>query len=209
MTEEKIVMYDSDEAATFVTGIKGWRSRDGFFWGKDEHMARYSGSTHKRCDECGKVYSKHSWCDFCHHKKETERYYALPMIEWDETTPICEWHSDRYFWDKESLLEWMYDMLEDAKEHNCEPEVQLVLCEPHYLHLLDGSEWSDDLPEDGDLSDEVGAAIDALNVILKAEGPSCWYPGKQRIDVDALWAELKADLAKEKHETDKASKEIQ
>ena len=31
----------------------------------------------------------------------------------------------------------------------------------------------------------------------KAQGPSCWYPGKQRINMEPLWAELKADLEKE------------
>jgi hypothetical protein len=80
--------------------------------------------------------------------------------------------------------------------------MHILICEPHYLHQLDGSEWSDDLSDDdeGELSDEVGAAIDALNAVLKAQGPSCWYPGKQRIDMEPLWAELKADLEKEKAE---------
>jgi len=72
-----------------------------------------------------------------------------------------------------------------------------VICEPRYLHQLDGSEWEDDLADEGELSDEVGEALDALNAVLKAQGPSCWYPGKQRINMEPLWAELKADLAKE------------
>ena len=100
----------------------------------------------------------------------------------------------------------MFWALEDAKKRGEEPVMHIVICEPSYLHLLDGSEWDDDLPEDGDLSSEVGGAIDALNAVLKAEGPSCWYPGKKRIDVDALWTELKADLAKE-YDTAKAERE--
>jgi hypothetical protein len=78
--------------------------------------------------------------------------------------------------------------------------MHVVICEPHYLHQLDGSEWEDDLADEGELSDEVGEALDALNAVLKAQGPSCWYPGKQRIDMEPLWAELKADLEKEKAE---------
>ena len=66
-----------------------------------------------------------------------------------------------------------------------------------YLHLIDCETWSDDLADEGELSDEVGAAVDALNAVLKAQGPSCWYPGKQRINMEPLWAELKADLEKE------------
>ena len=197
MTEETVVMYDSPESATYVTGISGWKSRDGFFWGKDEHMARWSGSTHKRCDECGRVYPKNSYCDFCHAKKETEKYYAMPMIEWDETTPVCEWHDDKYFWDKESVLDYLYDTYEDAQKQGYEPEVQLVICEPQYLHTLDAEDWSDDLAEDGELPDAVLEAIDVFNEILKNQKASCWYPGKQRINIESLWAELKADLAKE------------
>jgi hypothetical protein len=197
MIEEKIVLYDSDEAATYKTGIVGWVASTGQYWAKDEHMARWSGCTHMKC-ECGKIFPKgRLHCDSCQAKLDTEKYYALPLIDWDETTPVCEWHDDRYFWDKESVLEYMYDLLEDAKKHNCEPEFQLVICEPQYLHRLDSDNWVDDLAEDGELPDAVMEAIDVFNEILKNQGPSCWYAGKHRIDVDALWKELKEDLAKE------------
>jgi len=200
MREETVVMYDSPEAATFVTGISGWKSRDGFFWGKDEHMARYSGSTHKKCDECGRVYSKHSYCDFCHEKKETEKYYALPVVEWDEETPIYDDSSDEYYFDKESLMEDMYWKLEEANKQGCEPEIRLLLCDPVHLHLLESDIWEDELPEDGELSGEVSDALDALNAVIKAQPPSSWYPGKKRINMEPLWAELKADLEKEKED---------
>jgi hypothetical protein len=34
---EKIVMMDSDEAASIKT-VTGWVARDGLFWGNDEHI---------------------------------------------------------------------------------------------------------------------------------------------------------------------------
>jgi len=46
---EKIVPYDSAEAASIQT-VTGWVSRSGRFWGNDEHMARYDGCTHRKCD---------------------------------------------------------------------------------------------------------------------------------------------------------------
>ena len=147
---------------------------------------------------CGRVHDKgRTICRACEAKIDREKYYALPMVEWDETTPVCDYKSDNYFWDIEDVLEHLFDILEDAQKNGYEPESRLVLCEPHYLHQLDGCEWEDDLADEGELSDEVGAAVDALNAVLKAQGPSCWYPGKQRIDMEPLWAELKADLAKE------------
>jgi hypothetical protein len=160
--------------------------------------------------ECGKTYEKgRVRCLFCQAKKDSEEYYALPIAKWDGETPTCDDDRDKYFWDKEQLLDEMYWQLEEAKKRGEEPEMHVVVCEPHYLHLLDGEEWSDDLADDGELSDDVGKAIDAFNAVLKAQGPSCWYPGNERIDMDALWTELKARLAKEKEEANKASEGIQ
>src|ERR1700733_3026068 len=94
MSEEKRIMYDSQEAATYRTDIKGWVSKDGLFYGDNpssEHGARWSGCTHMVC-ECGNVYGKgRVRCDSCQAKITSEKYYALPMIEWDRTTPVWVW----------------------------------------------------------------------------------------------------------------------
>jgi len=137
-------------------------------------------------------------CRSCQAKIDSEKYYALPIADWDGVTPTCDDDHDKYFWDKGQLLDAMFWELEDATKRGEEPEMHVVICDPQYLHTLDGSEWSDDLADDGELSDDVGAAIDALNVVIKAQGPSCWYSGKQRIDMEPLWTQLKSELAKEK-----------
>jgi hypothetical protein len=87
----------------------------------------------------------------------------------------------------------MADMLEEAKDKDYEPEIQVVLCEATYLHPLDSDIWSDELPEDRELPDAVAVALDAFNKVLEAQGPSCWYAGKTRIDVDYLWKQLKEE----------------
>ena len=201
LEDENIVMYDSPEAAIRVD-MPGWKSRLGHFYPGDnassEHGARWSGCTHMTC-ECGNVYEKgRVRCDSCQAKIDSDKYYALPVADWDEVTPVCSYGDDRYFFDKDAVMDFMFDLLEEAKGKDYDPEVQLVLCDPTYLHTLDTDNWADELPEDGDLPDAVSVALDAFNAALKAEGPSCWFPGKQRIDVDALWKELKEDLAKEK-----------
>lgn len=48
--EKKIIPYDSPEAASFKT-VTGWVSSDGIFCGNDEHVARYRGCTHIKCNE--------------------------------------------------------------------------------------------------------------------------------------------------------------
>jgi hypothetical protein len=125
----------------------------------------------------------------------------LPIANWDGVTPTCDDKKDKYYWSKDELLDDMYWQLEEAMKRGEEPEMHVVIADPHYLHELDGSEWDDDLPDNGDydgLPSEVEKAIDALNVVIKAQGPSCWYPGKQRINMEPLWKQLKAELVKEK-----------
>ena len=200
---EKIVMFDSPEAATYKTDIKGWVSRDGLFYGDtptSEQGARWSGCTHQTC-ECGKPYPKgRVRCDSCQAKIDTEKYYSLPLVEWDETVPVFEFQDDRCFFDRESVLEYMWELLEDAKENGWEPEVQLVIGEPHYLRQLRYDDWCDDLADDAELPEDVEEAIDVFNKVIAEQSPSYWTAGKERIDVDALWEELKEELAKEKND---------
>ena len=74
----KIVMYDSDEAATYRHNIGGWVDRHGVFCGKDEDLARYRGCTHRPCSKCGKPVPKsYTVCDECRRKAEIEKYEAL------------------------------------------------------------------------------------------------------------------------------------
>ena len=49
---KEIILDTSDKAATYCTGLTGWVSRDGYYFGdnKDsENMAKYKGSTHRSC----------------------------------------------------------------------------------------------------------------------------------------------------------------
>jgi len=200
MTNQKIVMYDSPEAATYRTNISGWIASTGQFWGNDEHMARWSGCTHMTC-ACGKVFDKRTLrCDSCQAKASMEKYYALPMVEWDGVTPVCTFDDDRYFFSEEEVLDWMADQDPETAE------VRLVLCEPGRLGYVSEDNWADDLPEDGELPGAVQMALDALNEAIKNAPTVCWWAGKQRINVEPLWAQLKADQAKEQ-DSSKAERE--
>src|SRR5208337_1957385 len=115
MSDEKIVMYDSPEAATRVD-MPGWLSRLGHFYpgnhASSEHGARWSGCTHQKC-ECGKIFEHgRIRCDSCQAKIDSEKYYAFPVADWDGVTPTCDDSRDKYFWDKEQLLDEMYWQLD-------------------------------------------------------------------------------------------------
>jgi len=176
MTKEKVILITDPEAASERT-LTGWVSRDGHFWGKDERMARWSGCTHIIC-ECGKPTPKsYTKCDDCREKAYCERYLALPVADAGDG-PFCVYQDDRYFWSLQEVYDYCYD--EDIKPSS----LMLVLAEPHYARQVDEDYWSDDLPEDGELPDDIATALKALNDVIRArKEPSCWYASDKRVTV--------------------------
>lgn len=176
--EVKPIFPESDEAAKFVTGISGWVDRDGHFWGNDERMARYSGSTHRHCD-CGEVVEQRSYCIACHRRKEIENYKNAQKIEWDHETPLYSQAHDKYLFDKDDLFDLMCET-----EVTDPDELELFICESVKLSHIDGDYWDDDLPEDHDLPDNVQSALDALNKAIIEAGTVSWFPGQVAAIVD-------------------------
>jgi hypothetical protein len=175
-TEPKI-MYDSDEAAQLVT-VTGWRSKDGIFYGNNEHIARWAGCTHMVC-ECGTEHPKgRTMCDDCFKKKRDAKYQAMPTKEW-EGEPLCLHDDETYFWSEDQVTDWCDDNGVDPAT------LQLVICEPQYAGTLDGNDiFRDALPEDQYLEDRapiLAAAFDALNKVIEERAEIlCWMPGKYR-----------------------------
>ena len=174
-------MEDSPEAATYRTDIKGWVSRGGRFWGEDERMARYDGSTHKKCEKCGEIMEQRSWCEPCHEKAEHEAYLRMPLKKWDGVGGICS-GGDRYFWSIEEAEEYAEDIGINLEG------LELVICEPQYAHEISpDDEYNDILPEDQTLDEvypELYKAIEKLNeLIRKKKQPISWAPGKYRLDL--------------------------
>lgn len=181
-----MILDSSDEAARLVDGLKGWVSRTGRFYGDDERLARWDGCTHVTCDRCGAAVEKsHFRCGPCGNKDRAERWAKLPLVEWDGETPFCLDDSDHYFFDADSFYDWLFDQNEDGDEDDQRiraEDVRLVLCDPVHYRPIDADYWYDDMPEDGDLPDDIAAALDALNAVIRAhKDPAAWFPGKQRI----------------------------
>jgi hypothetical protein len=175
--EEKIVMYESDEVASIRT-VTGWVDRHGRFWGKDENMARYAGSTHRLCD-CGEVMRK-GWtkCDECRAKGRDERYNQLPFKEWDGKTPLALWDDDTFFFDVDDIECYLEDNEVEASD------LRLVICWPNYPDEINIEQWSELLPEDGDgyFPKEFETKIKEFNEFLKTMKPLSWSPSKTRTE---------------------------
>ncbi len=182
---KEIVMYDSEQAAVYESRtLTGWwtpkdaRTGKPMFWGEDENMARYCGCTHKVC-ACGSIHSKaYTCCSGCRNKNMLERYHRLPETKWDGKTPLCLFDDDRYFYDEDDI----FDFCEETKTDPM--DLALVVCEPVFPCPIDAhDQWSDDLPEDGEIPDNILAAVEALNKALQANGPLSWRAGDCRTTV--------------------------
>lgn len=172
-----MILYNSDEAATYCTGLAGWVSRDGRFFGEGygaESAARYSGCTHRACGKCGKPAPKaYSLCDECRQKAMDERYYARPIGEWDGKSPLYSEVTEEFYSDPEGALEDIGDL-----EGVDDP--QLIICHPVYARRLDDDYFSDRLPDDAEVPEELAPAIDAFNTAVAGVVLS-WQPGNERL----------------------------
>lgn len=177
---EKIIMQDSPEAASIQT-VTGWVSSKGHFWGDDERMARFDGSTHRRC-ECGAIVEQRSYCKNCYELKRISEWHDKPQVKWDGESYLYSQTYDTYFRDFESLADYCND-------NECNPDdMMLIICKPNYLCEVDLVEDNyDDMPEDGDescLPEEVWEILQELNkTIRKSRTPDkaiSWSPGKTR-----------------------------
>ncbi len=185
----EMILPADDRAAKQVT-VTGWVSRDGRFYGDDERIARYAGSTHSLCEDCGEPCSK-SWlvCDACREKRDVETHAKREVRPWDGICMIYSEVFDKYFNEPSEVLEF----LEDAESSFDQSDLRLVLCEPNYPHAPDpGDCYCDELPEDGDVPDEVAEAFAVLAAALEKCAPLSWSAGKFALDLACFAEETKA-----------------
>ncbi|GKS73721.1 hypothetical protein AVME950_02515 [Acidovorax sp. SUPP950] len=174
---QKLIPYESDEAASIKT-VTGWVSSNGQFWGKDEHMARYAGSTHRVCEKNSShgTHEIRGWCRLCRDERMQARYDAMPRMEYDES-PVTVLDGDEFFFDADSLRDWLID-------NSIAPaDARLVFCVPNMASEIDPEDhFADDLPsEDGEVSDRLKTAFAALNEVIRTEPPLSWRKGETAV----------------------------
>jgi hypothetical protein len=181
---EKIVLPNSLEAAQLKQVI-GWVARNGTFWGKDERMARYVGSTHKYC-ECGNLIEKCSYCNKCASARTKENFERMERVAWDGETPLVTYDGVTYFFSNDELQDYCCDNRVQPRD------LMLVLAKPCYAREINFSEYyCDDLPEglgvDDILPGYVLDAFDAVNkVIRECNTPLSSWPSDKAVDPESL-----------------------
>lgn len=176
--DKKQIMYDSPEAAS-IQNVTGWVSSTGRFWGKDEHMARYEGSTHKRC-ECGDIIEvSYTRCNKCQDKRNSLKFQELPFRDWDGASPVYDNNSDKYFFGGEDeILEYL------EEEGLTTADLRLQFCEPNYPHQIDSSIWEDIYPEEWDDDPkDLADAIREFNERLSKMKPFSYSPSNFRTTI--------------------------
>ena len=171
---EKVIMYDSDEAAQFKTNLSGWVSSNGKYYGSNEHMARWDGSTHNVC-ECGNVMKKsYIRCETCRAITARNIYNDKPYRKYDSDEPVVTWDGDTYFFSEESLMDFCEEQEVD--------HIDLLICKPNNYFEVEADYWADIMPEDsdGDLPKALELALANLNEVIRGLQPCSYGPGDIR-----------------------------
>lgn len=181
MHENKIIMQESPEAASIQT-VTGWVDSNGVFWGDDERMARYAGSTHHLCDDCGKVPVTNNYlrCDACQQIMYQTKYDSLEAEEWDGQSIICSDYGDRYFGGTQELLEWLADKKLTLRT------ARIVHAYPVHASKQDADDlFCDQIAEGTDVPEAILDAIEALNEAIEGTPPISWLPSEKRVTFNA------------------------
>ncbi len=176
MTEaQKKILYDSPKAAQLRT-VTGWVSSLGKFFGNDEDLARYNGSTHRVCqvDPSHGEHATRGYCDKCRSQKDRARFAAMPKKSYEDAAfPLTLFDGDDWFYDEDELIDWLVD-------HGIAPEdAELVEGVQDRFKEIDKDDVIDSLgAERYELPQEIADAIDALNRLLAATPSGLYQMGK-------------------------------
>jgi hypothetical protein len=179
MCDDKVILYDSPEAAQYRTNISGWVNSRNQFFGENEHAARYSGATHTKCAKCGSIMPIRGLiiCNDCYHAKRVEEYNAFPAVEWDGKTPLCSLTTGDFIMNEGQLEEALEDYVVFG-------DLMIVICEPNYYPKIDDDYFESPITdEEFDIQfipQELGEKIDELNALIDTLPPASWSPGKTR-----------------------------
>lgn len=162
-----IILTDSDEAASIRT-VTGWVSRDGLFFGSNEQSARYHGASHRKCQTCGGIIEKATFCRPCHEKNMEAKYLSLPREPWNGEGLLFSRAFDDYTSDPFDFLEEKISYQEEGEEPWTLERLQFQLCKPAIAWEIDPNDYYEGhLPEEGEVDSAVEAAFEELNAKLR------------------------------------------
>ena len=170
-----------EEAAERRT-VEGWVCKTcSNFWGVDEHAARYCCALSVPC-KCGGRVAPRRFCETCLAKSNDEAWEEAERVEWDEASPLVTFRSDKYFFDEDSVQDFI-------DEHEIDlANLRLEVCEPTRSPVFDLLEFLYDvLPEDVDVLDAQGEQVEAgVNAWIKLRSPFSYRGSGKVLSLDSV-----------------------
>lgn len=193
MSTEKKIWVENDPELLKKVMVEMFETPNGLLYQiKDEHSARYWGSTHFKCG-CGAITPRSSYkrCVDCAKKYDAELFLKMPVVKYDGKTMMHDEEHNNYY---QSPEEW-FDQLEPHQVNDGESVLDFVkrsrleLCSPVELPEFSISEhlqdcWAPD--SDCEVSDELQAAADHVNKALKESPPIAWEGSGKRLDMEDI-----------------------
>jgi hypothetical protein len=167
---DKIVLPEDAGTAIPVTATE-YIALDGRRYAT-ERAARWASATHARCSECQQPNEKrYTICSACREKRSVAKHAARKRKPWDGEQMVYSEVLDRYFVSPDDAMGAAED------DGSSLYDLRMLLCEPVYPRRLEPDYFCDDLPEDGDMPDDVLEAIDVFNEAVKGIVLS-WRPSE-------------------------------
>lgn len=141
--------------------------------------------THADCKTCGaefeKRYTYEHTCSDCIHKKNVDKYYNMPLVEWDGESCLFDYESDdKYLFNTDDILDY-------CEENEINPkDLMLVVCTTSNFSTLNFDNWQDEVHEDWEPSAEFEQKLKEFNDFLSKEPTRTWFPTDQRVDISEL-----------------------
>ena len=165
--KEKIILYDSPEAARLLTPedlieTPLWIGGRGIhaIITPNESTARYAGCTHKTCPETGEVFEKgYSHGPTVRARREWERYNNLRQVEVTGDTVFS-------FYDGEEVYDGEDELFEALVEQDADGIGMVTVGVPVKFRVLTTEYWADDLPDGDDIDGQALDLIHQLNTEL-------------------------------------------
>lgn len=187
MQEKPSIPYETNAE---IRTIEGWCCKTcGKYWGKGEsgeRAAKYCCCTDRACERCGTARTRDKYyllCAGCSSLDRIERFEKLEKKPYDGSAVVL-WDSDQYFFDEESLRDWLSELEADERDG-----ARFVFAErkkPGWAHSV-SELLADELYEDADFDTrEIDKQIEEW---VAAHAPDVYWPTNVAVAAESI-AEL-------------------